>query len=207
MAEEKELKFLEQYYKETEPLKRKELLKKSIEAGEDPQGNPIRMELWEARYHERSQNKNERADGFLKLWMVMKYAGDNTTGIFGYGGVRRDVRKTLKKLHFEEFKQKDEQTRKLLYKECYHMAQLYLYLCENDRTYGSTLLGMMALSKEKLQSKIGADIFNVACKVPVRLKMEEELEPLLSAVIDAYIHTYPEERRSMEESISAWKNK
>lgn len=77
-------------------MKRKELLEQSIAAGEDPAGNPIRMELWEARYREKSQNKNERADGFLKLWMVMKYAGDNTTGIFGYRGVKRDIRKALK---------------------------------------------------------------------------------------------------------------
>ena len=205
MSEEK--KYLEQYYKETDPMKRKELLEQSIAAGEDPAGNPIRMELWEARYREKSQNKNERADGFLKLRMVMNYAGDNSTGIFGYRGVKRDIRKALKKLNFEELKQKDEATRKLLYKECYHMGQLYLYLCENDRTYGSTLLGMMALNKEKLQDKIGADIFNVACKVPTRLEMEEELEPLLSAVIDAYIYTYPQERRSLEERIDSWKNK
>lgn len=62
MSEEK--KYLEQYYKETDPMKRKELLEQSIAAGEDPAGNPIRMELWEARYREKSQNKNERADGF-----------------------------------------------------------------------------------------------------------------------------------------------
>lgn len=45
----------------------------------------------------------------MKLWMVMKYAGDNTTGIFGYRGVKQDIRKALKKLNFEELKQKMKQ--------------------------------------------------------------------------------------------------
>ena len=44
------------YYKEIDPMKRKELLDKSIAEGEDPELNPIREELWELRYRNKSRN-------------------------------------------------------------------------------------------------------------------------------------------------------
>ena len=39
-----------QYYRETEPEKRKELLEQAIASGEDQEANKIRKEIWEARY-------------------------------------------------------------------------------------------------------------------------------------------------------------
>ena len=38
-----------QYYRETEPEKRKELLEQAIASGEDQEANKIRKEIWEAR--------------------------------------------------------------------------------------------------------------------------------------------------------------
>ena len=38
-----------QYYREQDPMKRLELLNQSIEAGEEPEANEIRKELWECR--------------------------------------------------------------------------------------------------------------------------------------------------------------
>ena len=42
-----------QYYRETEPEKRKELLEQAIASGEDQEANKIRKEIWEARYKRR----------------------------------------------------------------------------------------------------------------------------------------------------------
>ena len=62
------------YYREADPMKRKRLLEKSIADGEDVQANAVRKELWEIRYREKSDAKgNERADGFLGLWMELEF--------------------------------------------------------------------------------------------------------------------------------------
>ena len=45
-----------EYYRELDPVVRKKLLDKSIEAGEDPENNAIRRELWEMRYSEASDD-------------------------------------------------------------------------------------------------------------------------------------------------------
>ena len=60
------------YYRESDPMKRKQLLDQSIAAGEEPEENQIRQELWEARYHEKGEN-GTLADGFLKLWMEKNF--------------------------------------------------------------------------------------------------------------------------------------
>ena len=42
-----------QYYRESDPARRLALLNMSIEAGEEPELNQIRRELWDIRYQDR----------------------------------------------------------------------------------------------------------------------------------------------------------
>ena len=68
-----------QYYRETEPEKRKELLEQAIASGEDQEANKIRKEIWEARY-KGTTNEGGIADGYLKFWMALEFnrnAGPN----------------------------------------------------------------------------------------------------------------------------------
>ena len=44
-----------QYYREADPAKRLALLNMSIEAGEEPELNKIRRELWDIRYQDKSE--------------------------------------------------------------------------------------------------------------------------------------------------------
>ena len=60
-----------QYYRETEPEKRKELLEQAIASGEDQEANKIRKEIWEARY-KGTTNEGGIADGYLKFWMALE---------------------------------------------------------------------------------------------------------------------------------------
>ena len=55
-----------QYYRETEPKKRKQLLDQAIASGEDQEANEIRREIYEARY-KNTTNDGGIADGYLKL--------------------------------------------------------------------------------------------------------------------------------------------
>ena len=44
-----------QYYRESDPARRLALLNMSIEAGEEPELNQIRKELWDIRYQDPSE--------------------------------------------------------------------------------------------------------------------------------------------------------
>ena len=55
------------YYREKDPMERLKLLEQSIAAGEEPEENRIRKELWEIRYSDKAETGDTRADGYLGL--------------------------------------------------------------------------------------------------------------------------------------------
>ena len=44
------------YYREKDPMERLKLLEQSIAAGEEPEENRIRKEIWEIRYSDKAEN-------------------------------------------------------------------------------------------------------------------------------------------------------
>ena len=106
-----------QYYKEHDPMKRKELLEQSIAAGECPEENQIRKELWEIRYAEPSKvDKENRADGFLSLWMVMEFNKEAGKKLFGFKGAQKEINKHLRRLQFDQLRSKGELYEEILYR-------------------------------------------------------------------------------------------
>lgn len=184
---------LKKYYQETDPMRRRRILEKSIEQGEDPERNRIRMELWEVRYQYQSRAaKGERGDGFLRLWIHMKYADGNTGGILG--GVRRsrkEVQKEMDKLQFSRWQELGGLYEECFYEECLHLAALYMESCHTDKSYGSGLMGLMALSDEKVMDKLTDDVYGIAFRVPKALKLTEELSILTRAICQVYSARYP----------------
>ena len=60
------------FYKETDPVKRLELLKENTGAGESEE-DKYRKQLWIARYGKRTPVKDE----FMRCLMEMKYLAEN----------------------------------------------------------------------------------------------------------------------------------
>ena len=90
-----------QYYRETEPEKRKELLEQAIASGEDQEANKIRKEIWEARY-KGTTNEGGIADGYLKFWMALEFNRNAGHKVFGSGRAQKEIRKeqcTLRTYH------------------------------------------------------------------------------------------------------------
>ena len=78
-----------QYYRESDPARRLALLNMSIEAGEEPELNQIRRELWDIRYQDPSElGGDTRADGLIALWMLMEFNKDSGKRFMG---VRADA--------------------------------------------------------------------------------------------------------------------
>ena len=78
-----------QYYRETEPEKRKELLEQAIASGEDQEANKIRKEIWEARY-KGTTNEGGIADGYLKFWMALEFNRNAGHKVFGSGRAQKE---------------------------------------------------------------------------------------------------------------------
>lgn len=183
-----------QYYREHDPLKRKQLLDASIAQGEEPENNEIRKKIWELRYKDKAETGGDaRADGFLALWMILEFNRNAGNKFFGARGAKKDIEKQLKKLHFQEFANGGEWERELLYRECCHLVKTYMELCESDKSYTSMLCGIMSMSDDKAKAKLQKDMYETAIILPASLGMEKELELVVRAAKEMYELHFPGE--------------
>lgn len=181
-----------QYYRECDPLKRKALLEQALASEEDQEINKLRQELWEIRYGTEGEQGGP-GDGFLRLWMTMEFNRNVGHKLFGIKSAQKEIRKELKQLKFEEFQNRSQLHRDLLYRECEHLVSLYIQLCAKDKNYNSVILGLMTMKEESAVAKLKRDIYETAVCVPRDVHMEEELSILTSAARNAYEVRFPGE--------------
>jgi hypothetical protein len=182
------------YYQEMEPIKRKKLLKLIAEEEGSQEEKAIRQELFDVRYAGRSQaNRDMPADGFLGLWMMMEYNCSAGPGLFGMNikKARKEVGRGLEKLKIREYYEKGGLYRELLDRELQHMVRTYMNLCKTDRTYNSTLFGLMKMKEEQSAGKLKNDVNAIITRFPRDLQMEEELKPVIDAAKTVYEEFFP----------------
>lgn len=183
-----------QYYREADPAKRLALLNMSIEAGEEPELNKIRRELWDIRYQDKSElGGDTRADGLIALWMLMEFNRDSAKRFMGVRCGRKEILKQLDKMKFQEIRAKGNDYEDMLYRECCHMVKTYMELSESDKAYNSTLFGILKMSSEQAKDKLKADIYHTAVELPQTLKLEEELGMITRAAREMYELHFPGE--------------
>ena len=181
------------YYREKEPMERLKLLEQSIAAEEDPEGNKIRKELWEIRYSDKSEAGDTRADGYLGLWMTMEFNRNSGSRFFGTRSAKKEICKYLTKLKFQEIQEKGGLYEELLYRECCHMVLVYMDLCQTDKSYNTTLCGLIHIKEDSAKSKLQRDIRETAVDLPGTLGMESELGIITRAAREIYRQYYPNE--------------
>ena len=181
------------YYREKEPMERLKLLEQSIAAEEDPEGNKIRKELWEIRYSDKSEAGDTRADGYLGLWMTMEFNRNSGSRFFGTRSAKKEIGKYLTKLKFQEIQEKGGLYEELLYRECCHMVLVYMDLCQTDKSYNTTLCGLIHIKEDSAKSKLQRDIRETAVDLPGTLGMESELGIITRAARAIYRQYYPNE--------------
>ena len=182
------------YYKEQDPAKRKKLLEKSVAAGEEPEANEIRKKLWNIRYRDKSSvDPKTRADAFLGLWMVLEFNRNAGGKMFGKNRARKEILKELDKNRIPELLEESELSKKLIYRECYHLVKMYSDLCETDRSYGSTLFGLFSMKENDLKAKVKADLYETGVKLAQDLELEKELAPVIKAAQEVLEYKFPDE--------------
>lgn len=188
-------KLLDSYYKETDPLKRRAILMESLEKEEDPVANPIRLELWNARYAKKLDKSGDaRADGFIRLWVMLKYFSGGHMNNFTRKRHQKEVQKLLDSLGYTAALKKGPAGEEVLLQECRHAASVYMNACLHDKRYGTALMGLVSISEEKIQEKIAADTVTAAKTVPESLQMTEEMQIFSTGSIQTYQDMFPDDK-------------
>ncbi|MCI9470384.1 MAG: hypothetical protein HFH56_04080 [Lachnospiraceae bacterium] len=198
---EKRQDFPESYYQETDPGRRQTLLLEALER-EDTEENRIRKRLWELRYKKFPRSREQQwTDGYIKLWMSLKFAAQYVNSFFGGRGAKKDVYKLLDELEIRQLMEEGQETKDLLYREFYHGACVYLRICSSDRNYSSTILGMVPMKEGSVQEKIARDIYE-SLYVGVRFaQVEAELDLFRQAAKEAFEDMIPAQSAYLQRMI------
>lgn len=177
---------LRDYYTESSPARRRQILNAAMETQSDPEADEIRLQIWNLRYAKARENgKSGRADGYLKLWMDLRYLAENPPGRFSVKKTQKRLERELEELGFFQFYDQGDQSRTLLFQECLHTARLYVKLCFSDRNYTSMILGMMPMKEGRVQDKVSKDLKKLYEDLPKVLEIPKPLELMLSAAKEA----------------------
>ena len=177
---------LRDYYVESSPARRRQILNVAMETQSDPEADEIRLQIWKLRYAKARENgKSGRADGYLKLWMDLRYLAENPPGRFSVKKTQKRLERELEELGFLQFYDQSEQSRMLLFQECLHTARLYVKLCFSDRNYTSMILGMMPMKEGRVQDKVSKDLKKLYEDLPKVVEIPKPLELMLSAAKEA----------------------
>ena len=166
----------ENYYMETDPEKRKELLDGQNDP-EEAEINKLREELWHLRY-QKLRNGNVK-DCFIAGWMDLILMKEQTKGKFGKGRLKKAA---LKDLELLGLNQVEHFGRDLLLAELKHAALLYCCSSAMDKQYGSIIFGFGKMKSEKINLKIMDDLKAVGWDIPKDLDIVQETALLTEAI-------------------------
>ena len=135
------------FYRETDPAKRQQILK--AHAGEEEAwAEEYRNRLWTARYGKYRLQQDE----FVKCLMELKYLAEGSTLDLG-GDRRRMGARILSALCLAEAMQSEECYQQILLEELYNVFLKFIQVSRGGRGFTSLVFGMGQLSEEGIAKK------------------------------------------------------
>ena len=125
--------------------------------------------------------------------MTMEFNRNSASRFFGTRSAKKEIGKYLKKLKFQEFQERGGLYEELLYRECCHLVLVYMDLCQTDKSYNTTIFGLIHIKEDSAKAKVQRDIRETAVELPVNLGMEAELGIITRAAREIYRQYYPNE--------------
>ena len=166
------------YYREDNPLKRREYLSEQLRRQPDSAGDQRRKALHETRF---DCSEKEPADRFVRAWMMIRICENDHIGFFNRKGKEKELRQNLEALCILNHEMSDE-----LIAEWRDFARKYLIICCESSSYRSVGFGLIHLNDEKSALKIAAEIDLVTRIIPSRFSLESECQRFRDTVIQVY---------------------
>ena len=117
----------------------------------------------------------QQVDQEMRAWLMICAMSKNPPGIFG----RKKAEKELRE-HLEVLNQGDQQD----------FAERYVKLCLKSRSYGSTLMNLVPLSKDATVEKLRREIDIVTRDYPSYFGLDEAcaaLRRIMHEAVDRYV--------------------
>lgn len=180
-----ENKLIESYFNTTEIEQRKKLMAQMDLDKDNIENYELIRKIYELRYNKRHGSKDKVQDYFIRGWVLL-------------GGIRassaalknRQCQKAIKEvqecLGLDKYDAYSDLEKNILQKEYVNMTELYIDLALRDKSYGSTLFGIMRLSNEKIIEKLALEIYTLGFSIPKKTGHENAMKPLTMAMCQGF---------------------
>lgn len=186
------LEWPQNYYKETDPVKRKELLEVQLSNPDHGREEELRKMLWEFRYEYREKEKNY-ADSFIRAWMEMIFESGLLKSRTGGKRRRKVMDASYQALHLDFPKEYGAMGEEVLHQELYQLLHFIVEIDLRDRSYGNLLLGMGRATEEHLVKKITRDFDRVCIQLPELIGEQEKFKLFTEVGKQVYKDCFPDE--------------
>ncbi len=126
-------------------------------------------------------------DRYMYSWMNILIAGRTGIHFWNRRAVKKEVEKLLNAFHFPgKTEGGADALSALRQKEIECFALLWLENCVKDKSYGSTVFGMIRMSDESLSRKMAEEIGEVLLFIPAAVGLEEKARPVKEVFLELY---------------------
>ena len=154
-------------------------LKKYVEEHPEAQEEKRRLEIFEKRFGKRE--KKERADQFIKSFMMILISYRNNLNGLNINRQERELKSELKNLCVLDWEYDD-----ILGMEWENFAEVYLMTC-STHSYRSTLFGFVTLKDDAVGDRMASEIDIVTRLAPGQIKLDKECERLREIFVNTFI--------------------
>ena len=124
---------------------------------------------------------------YMYSWMNILIAGRTGIHFWNRRAVKKEVEKLLNAFHFPgKTEGGADALSALRQKEIECFALLWLENCVKDKSYGSTVFGMIRMSDESLSRKMAEEIGEVLLFIPAAVGLEEKARPVKEVFLELY---------------------
>ncbi|MCD8109322.1 MAG: FAD-dependent oxidoreductase [Clostridiales bacterium] len=169
----------EEYYREPDPVKRKELLDGYCpDEGDRVLQEQMRI-LFDLRY---KHNRNGGYDDcFLRSWLDLKLAAGAPGGMMSK---KRGIKQVRAAVHQLCLDRRDEFSGEILYEEMCHLTTAYIFSCLQDSKYTGVFWGLGKISDERQRSRVTADLEELVQGISRYPDVEKDIRILKRAIED-----------------------
>lgn len=188
--ENKEINYFENwpqhFYEIADSEKRKDVLQTAIEQKLDPKQDALRLKLFSNRYG-LTKKKNTDTDNFMHAWTMIKASSAAGVSRFQKKQKQNELKKYMADLGILDFIEAPKEEQEIIKAEWASFTRLYITYCTNNKTYCSTLFGLISVKEETIAEKLADEIDLVTRRYPQSLNLSDFFIPFRKVVSEVYL--------------------
>ncbi|MBQ7676692.1 MAG: hypothetical protein IJT32_00515 [Lachnospiraceae bacterium] len=123
---------------------------------------------------------------YMRTWLMMKISAQNAPTVFGKRRLTREWEKYAAEFGLTGYADASDEEKEKRMSDWDGFLQDYCHLCLTDRTYGSTLFGIVPMKADTINEKLLNELNTITELFPERLGLKNLFAPLHEAAARVY---------------------